>query len=273
VVAAGAPSVDGSHPLADGDPCPWTRPSGDEAPKESSPPALDLDQVIEMLKEASPGEWEGEKATISAIRNHLVATNRPEVLNRSAALLAGVEREVLDARVAEVTVVGIPDAGSLLELPLRGAPPPADLAVLASSGTVLTRLTVPLVSSRTGWFLRGTESTMLEDYEVEIAQSASIADPVMRRTFSGITGSIRITSSGDEPSAKLDILCLEERAARRPLEEQSLGVVDRKSTTKVHFERYHRFKEGEKLTLGEGVPANVKGTGYRTIVQVSIRKP
>jgi hypothetical protein len=62
------------------------------------------------------------------------------------------------------------------------------------------------------------------------------------------------------------------RTSRRAIEVESIGVLDRESTSRVVFDRHHRFKDGEKLLLGEGIPLTVRGTAYRTIVQVSLRK-
>jgi hypothetical protein len=62
------------------------------------------------------------------------------------------------------------------------------------------------------------------------------------------------------------------RTTRRALEERSIGVVDCDATSRVVFQRHHRFKDGEPLLLGEGVPLTVRGTAYRTLVQVSLRR-
>jgi hypothetical protein len=270
LTAATSMGLDGGIPLGELSVLPWPG----IGPMVDARRPLEPDHVIELLREATPGSWGGERTSMHFTGQHLIATNQPDVLARAGEILAGLEREILDPRVAEVTVLGIPAGGSVLD-PAGGAGAAgatAELAALASSATVLSRVAVPMVSSREAYFLRGRESTILGDYEVEIAQSSAQADPVVRQVFSGIVGRIALTSPGDEPSASIQVIMTDSRMTRRALEERSIGVLDSDATSRVVFQRHHRFKDGEPLLLGEGVPLTVRGTAYRTLVQVSVRR-
>ncbi|MBK7643526.1 MAG: hypothetical protein IPJ19_10855 [Planctomycetes bacterium] len=80
-----------------------------------------------------------------------------------------------------------------------GAPVPASCSaelVLRKGTTVLVRSTLALRMGISSTIVAGSEDELLDDWDVEVAQTASAADPIIRASFEGLCARMRVDKDG-----------------------------------------------------------------------------
>jgi hypothetical protein len=101
--------------------------------------------------------------------------------------------------------------------------------------------------------VRGREATATYDFEVEIAQNAMIADPVVNGVFSGLVLSFYPypQQRGFGARAELDLLWTPD-PTRRPTEGNDGGDLYLPRVSRADFQHSGGIEPGAEVALGEG---------------------
>jgi hypothetical protein len=160
-----------------------------------------------LLRLAAPESWDRPGASLALRFGWIAATNTAPVLDEVARIVGDLRSEFLRSVVVDAEVVegpadlagrlaGPEDEGFLLSEAERTA---LDAAIAAGEARVETRLrSVSLAGGRKAVSaLR--ERAYLEDFEVEIAQKATIANPILQRLQEGTVLDVEpvVTCAGD----------------------------------------------------------------------------
>ena len=117
-----------------------------------------------------------------------------------------------------------------------------------SKGELLRHLAFPVLVGRRGLFLAGTELQYVQTYEVEVAEKAALAVPVLGSAWSGLTGLVEAGGSGLK-------LALRHHWAGEPesvpTEAKDLGPVERVRCRRAGLDG-EWAADGRLYLLGEG---------------------
>ncbi len=134
----------------------------------------------------------------------------------------------------------------------------------------IARACAPLRLGEASTLLLGTESTCIADYEVEVAQNASILDPTIGIAFEGlVVRAIPRAGVQGEPSLDLSVLASARRESARTFDARprSVGSITEETTDElIAHERLFFGKPGaapRALTLGDGA-----GSGLSLLVEL-----
>ncbi len=178
-------------------------------PQLSDPtPTFSTDQLVELL-EMGLGEaaWE-DPASVEARGGTLYVRNTPAALARAERAIGDLRKQATWSLVTTAEIVELPEdldfdvgAGVLDDAARR------TLAEARASGRVRTVDSLRLTNYRTARnTVRSGESIQyLQDFEVEIAQSAEIGNPVFHSAFSGAQLDLQAGRSPDGGSLQLDV--------------------------------------------------------------------
>jgi hypothetical protein len=168
----------------------FTPPEPPELPEPS--PLFPEDALVELIREAIvPGSWEMRGTSIEARMGYLYVRNARGVLDAIAANLDRLRTEFLWSLVttSEVVEVNTALARRLSTAPGRlfGAEARALLEAAIASEEALRLDSVRVTNMRLGRnsVMAGRRISYLADYEVEIAEKSTIADPVIQTCLSG----------------------------------------------------------------------------------------
>lgn len=192
--------------------------------------ALSTDAIHEILRRAmGEARFEAAGRSMTFASGGLLLSQTPENHERTRRILSLLEAAA--TRQAEVEVRFLefgPGAldklrGSVLTAAERAAllrdPGARTVAAYSASGAIGSRLS--LGSTR--------ETRILADYDVEIAQSATIADPAVETLRDGFAASVRILPCGSgaiDVEATAEIAVLDEPIRSLDLDAPALGRVD-----------------------------------------------
>jgi hypothetical protein len=153
-------------------------------------------------------------------------------------------------------------------------------ALLRRAGGTLpiARCSIPIRIGESGCAVLGTESIEVGDYNVEVAQSASIADTVMRIGFDGIALEFR---PGFAPSGNLTIGLTARAHVRRgerrelSLGVRSLGTLDESTYDQLFVRETLVFAKAEsapkRFLLGDASQNSTLGTLSLEVEAVEVR--
>jgi hypothetical protein len=233
-----------------------------EPPELPEPtPVFPAEALVDLIRALSPpGTWDRRGVSIDARNGHLYVRQASGVLEGMRALRERLRERLLWVLEVEVEVVEV-DAARV----------PGALAgeEVAGSGAEAVRLDGITWSSMNGMrtaVLAGRVRRYLQDYEVEIAQKASIANPVMRDFLEGVQVDLtgRLCSGRDVATLEVrfqralgrDVRVLE--TEHGPLELPEVGL--------------YQFRTTITAPLGATSVAGVAGDGARrTLVLVTPR--
>jgi hypothetical protein len=177
-----------------------------EQPEREPRSGLELDAIADLLRIViEPETWDSvEGAEVSVMNNRILVSNIPRVHKKVEPFLRRLSREFIrELRIEIVAVPMLPEDESLLanrtrELTdeeasrLLGREPLASADLRCRSGQQ--------VSSQ-----MGAKVNYLHDYDVEIAQEATIGDPIPAVAFSGCTAAVRAFLDEGASGARLDL--------------------------------------------------------------------
>ena len=208
-----------------GAPEPWAGPN--LTPSKYKPPELpecseprspfDVDWIVEMVRQVvEPETWDTiESAEIAVKNTRLFVNTIPRVQNKIPALLAALRRSASRELFVEVFSVPVEsgDDALLLNRPreLTDAEAGRLLAREALGGAVVHCLSGERLSQRAGQAI-----SYLQDYDVEIAQEATIGDPIRQTVFAGTTVTVAAHLDESARGARLD-LALDRTAVQKPV--------------------------------------------------------
>lgn len=194
---------DATAPQIDLHPSNFQWPEREETEPRSS---FDAEQIVDLIRSViEPETWDTvEGAEVVMLNNRIVATTIPRVHKKIAPLLKRMTREFTQAlRVEIVAVPMLPKDESLLanrarELTEKETDQLLGRDVLASA--VLACRSKQQVSTQ-----MGADVTYLADFDVEIAEGATIGDAIAQRAFSGFTATVRAFLDAGGAGARLDL--------------------------------------------------------------------
>jgi len=182
------------------------QPLEDLVPSKYQPPAkecpsepwrwFEIDVLTELIRaNVEPESWEAEGAGIELRNTRLFVRTIPRVHEKIAKLLAWC-RATLDRRVAvDVAVVPVREGDAALLQDASGLTPEVAARLRAQAlGTV----------TLAGWEGQrlggraGREISYVQDYDVELAEGASIGDPIRGEVFAGCTAQVLACLDGGE---------------------------------------------------------------------------
>jgi len=195
---------------------------------------LEAGELEDIVRELSESTLE----STFTLEDALGLWGRPEIVEQVAELLAFLER--LRARNvsidASVYVVG-PDAG-------LGSDP--SIETLDRDGERVARASVTTLSGTGAAMFAGHEWASIADYDVEIAQAATIADPVVGHYTAGFSLDARplVHQSGDRVSVRLEgeVAQLDWRGEMQDYGAKDIGALDLPSR--------HSLPVSAQVTLG-----------------------
>jgi len=196
---------------------------------------LPPESIVEFLREISfIGDWE-DPASLEVRHGLLIARNQPAVLTGIGKALAQLRREFLWSVSTSLDVVEMPAA--MLEDLRRGVggafvlTGPRHEALLAAirAGRAKRMGRIELLS-RDGvpnTVASGRHISYLSDYEVELAEESSIANPVIQEFFTGLQLVVTTSrTSGDEAIAMEVRAARTQEAAPMRLMQAPLGTIE-----------------------------------------------
>ena len=127
------------------------------------------------------------------------------------------------------------------------------------------------LGKRLGYAMSGYEQSYTADYEVEVAQKASIGDPKQRACFIGFRGWAAVLPAGESMLVHLDLRdssLLDWRRVAAPTE--TVGDITVPSLELVRVQQQLMLKQGESRSLGEGARREIHGLPHRTRLSVKL---
>ncbi len=252
----------------------------DEEEREPMP-FYELDAIVDMIREnVAPESWdELRSAGIEQKRGILMVRHTPAVHARIARLLDELRKKAASQVNVEVKVWRLPDAALRSILGAESASilsPAAEKRLEAAVAKGLARLvksgSVACTNSQRVGLSDVGQVSYVQDYDVEIAQAASIPDPIVLSLREGLVFDVRPTLAGAG-----DLVVLEVRAdtatVHRPLGtiETPVGTIETPHLELTRIRSTLAVPMGRAVVVGgaledgddEAVLIVVKPTAYR----------
>lgn len=212
-----------------------------------SEPSLSSDLLQDMITTRLPQFEESEDCALINTDRYLWVRGPAAVRRQAVQLVAQLEQRFLVDDEHELTVSGT-----------NGA---------------LWSVRTPALRDRWHALFCGSETTVIADYEVEIAQNSAIANPVVRSVFSGIAG--RFCAHSGAVGATVDWTANVNHAGspgRRPSESKDIGDMGLVPEARRSVHRIATIGDGpQSIELGDGPPVELEGgRQHRTTMQVRI---
>ncbi len=215
------------------------------------------DELVDLVVDnVDPDAW-GDTAHIDYSRGHLWLRGDQAVIDRVEALLTQLQNRWL--RNAEVELVTALQPAS----PSQG--PFAKTTGSEDAGTYLHRVVIPALVGRAHIVVHGVETMSVRDMDVEIAQEASISNPVVDPVFSGIYASVLPYEGARGAGSLADV----ELAWVAPLQPRATsnragGDLYLPSSGISRFAHDGLIESGQAIDLGSGPAVTVDDQTYRT---------
>ena len=153
---------------------------------------VSIDQVVDMIRETVAREsWDEEGCSLNSSWGSVVVKNKPAVLDEVGKFLDWLQTALM--RPVTVELYRVP-AGKVTQ---SGALSAAEVKRLIALPGVKTQARLELPSGRTRRVRAGTTVSFLGDYDVEVAQSAQVADPLIMVLHDGLDLRIRTQVTPD----------------------------------------------------------------------------
>lgn len=234
--------------------------------ENESSSAIDTDTVLEMLFHVLQPSLDNDEAHVDASGGWVFVIGADSV--RATALRALVTMHDQWVRSAQCECV------SWLSEVVAGVDGTFGGRMVGGRGSVLHRVRFPVVMGRPHFVLRGIESTVLQDVQVEIAQEASGTDPVVASTFAGLFASIQVFDSlgGMAASANVEVSHVGS-PQRRAAETRHGGNLFLSDTSRSRFVHNGAVSSGQVIELGDAgvVTRGAKRYQIRQSIQVDAR--
>lgn len=193
---------------------------------DDAEPLLPTEVIVDLLRESvAPSSWSQlEEASIESRNNRLYVRNAPDVLMAIEKNLRVLEREFLATIVTTAEVVEVDGA---LASELESAPgrlvSPEGLELLAAAiraedASRHGSVRVTTMGGARNASVNGKKIAYLSDYEVEIAQDAVIANPVMQLSISGMLLDVESATTSTDGAVDLVLRFMQTRL-RDPIRE------------------------------------------------------
>ncbi len=167
---------------------------------------LEQDQIAELIRMViEPETWDSiEGADVTVMNNRILVVNIPRVQKKIAPLLDTLRSELTrELRVEIVAIPMLPEDEALLSSRMRDLTEDETNRLMAreplASASLVCRSGQQVTSQM------GAEVNYLRDYEVEIAQEATIGDPLAATAFSGCAVTVRAFLDAGGSGARLDL--------------------------------------------------------------------
>ncbi len=143
---------------------------------------------------------------------------------------------------------------------------------ITGTGPTYHALTLPSLHGHTAVVMKGVESAVVRDFDVEIAQKASLSNPVVRTTFSGLVVSFRGARQGGNYGGQLavDLQYLSE-PRRQPTGQGDGGDLYHVRVHKAHFQHNGRIAFDRSIPMGYGPRLRGEPKGARMHQSVRFR--
>lgn len=189
-----------------------------EPPEMLEPaPALQPDLLVELLRACvAPDSWSREGASLEVRTSTLIARAPEGVLQAIARVLGTLKRELLWSVEVDAEVLTLDERVSLGAEGLLSDEAQQTLAqaLAAGAATTLDRVRLTSMHGARNALRSGRERAYLMDYDVEIAEDATISNPILQHVFAGVVLDIQPALSSTGDSATLAV-----RFSRTALEE------------------------------------------------------
>jgi len=207
---------------------------------------MEPDVLLELLLATTPEDQDQPEMGVAG--GHLWVMGNEAVKRRVAALLRSMQDRALVNTGLEV------------------------LATTTDTGDAVHRITLPALRDHNHVIVKGREQPVVVDYDVEIAQEAAVANPLVRNAFSGVCLGFR--PGGSATGSSIDLLghwIHTDPLQRRPSESEDVGDLYLPSEARRRLSLNGSITPGQAIDLGSG-PVIRLGTGLRsTNVKVILR--
>ncbi|MFV1958763.1 MAG: hypothetical protein ACC662_05050, partial [Planctomycetota bacterium] len=187
----------------------FTPPEPPELPEPSAiyPP----DALVDLIQElAAPGTWKRTGSSIDVRGNRLVVVQTEPILDAVERGIEALRHRLLFTVDTTAVVVDVPrrlaEALTFASEGRRAPYLPGERALealaaarVSGEATSVGRVRIPSMTGARSVLVQGRRIAYVQDYAVEIADGASIANPIVRTAFSGLVVDVipSLTPGGD----------------------------------------------------------------------------
>jgi len=208
--------------------------------------SLSSDILEEMIRSRHPIFDEDESATLSLDHRHIFYTGPADLAAEIRQLIATLEDRFIATDEHRLVVRG--------------------------GDTVLWSIAAPALRDRNHSLFHGYETTVIGEFEVEIAQKEAIANPVVRSLFSGVACEFTVSSGVQAPTTRWQAAMNQASLVqRRGSESNDVGDLYLPSESRAKVGCSQSMKPGESVDLGEGPVVDLHGSPTRTSVSLTVR--
>lgn len=161
-------------------------------PMEEASGRLSAEQIADLVRETIDTEsWDTEGSSINISWGHMIVRNKAATVKKVAAFLEYLHEVV--GRSIEIDVWRVPSGSA----PAAGVLSADQMNKLIARADVVSAGALQVGSSRAGRVRSGDRVSFLGDYDVEVAQDAQVADPLVMVIHDGLDLGIRASSTPD----------------------------------------------------------------------------
>lgn len=227
---------------------------------------VDQAQLQDLIFGALDVEESGDYVTIAG--NHLIVKGSGTTRQGAERMLQTLQEEWLStARVDLRTTLHEVHFGS-------GVFSREASTATAGAGRTLHQITFPALLGRSHTLMRGHESTVIRDNDVEIAQKSSISNPVVDQIFSGIVLSLYVYPQTQGVGVEFDLDLFDTATPqRRVAETKDGGDLYLPVTGRSRFNHRGPVTSARDLLLGDGPTVRLGEQSFRTQQVLRITVP
>lgn len=249
----------------------YGQPEPNELP-EPQPPFYG-DALTELFVSfIAPDSWEGDYGNSIEVRSaRMLVRNHPEVLDAIGKRLGALRKEFLWTVVADAQVVEVPSAlarglgrseASGSTLLLSAADQKAiETAITSGDAKRMDSARVTSLSGARNAVTSGRRISYLADYAVEIAEDASIANPIVRTFLAGMVFDIWPSMASGRDSAQMEVRCTRSSTAKSNRNAQTPH-----GTLELPELDVFRVRTSAQIPFGRTAILGAAGNGKRTQV-------
>lgn len=222
---------------------------------------------LQDLMQRALGIDDSETEWLEIERGHAVVRGSAAVREAAVRVVSGLQDQLLDTFQVDMTT-------TLDGAHFGDGVFPRSAAPTSSANDHLHRVTFPALVGRPHAIVRGHETTVIRENDVEIAQKAQITDPVIEQVFSGVVVSTLVYPQQASLGVEADIeLRQVPPAQRRSPQIKDGGALYLPTTNRARFTHGGPIAPGQPLDLGDGPTVNVGEKSYRTRQALRVTRP
>ncbi len=230
---------------------------------------LDEDFVIETLYENTGGQsWDEMGPSIFWSNGYLYVIQKAEHLVSVERLLQRLEKQVTAGSYSVTAELWMLTADSAKAIG-SGTVSGESLQKMRTDGELVWAAQVSTLSGSTSQLVQGSEQSYLRDYDVEIAQESTLADPVIDSYLTGgcLEASVNVRGAGMiELRSRVQLARSEREPTRFDLDAPRLGTIELPQVQNTDIGGSTLMKPGTSVTLGQRTIGN-----KRLLVVVTVR--